>query len=290
MNDIQRKILDIFLVVKKLCEDNNIRYFAIGGTCIGAIRHKGFIPWDDDLDIAIPIDDYDRFLEIAQNNLPENLKLYTCKEIKHYQYVFSKVMDINTTFIENYNMPYPDSYKGIFVDIMPISGVPSGRLRRKIFIKQLAFFRSMNVKLRFPVSTTDTIKGRLSWLMVNKLLSFLPYTYFSDRHLNLLRNYSFDKAEYIGYVWNNKIERWLFEREWFDGVDTVEFEDAEINCPKEWDKYLTCQFGDYMKEPSEEQREGHHYGIVRTDVPYEEYLKNTNRKNEMLQHMRRAGI
>ena len=78
MNVIQERIFEIFLEIKKICEKNNIKYFAIGGTCIGAVRHKGFIPWDDDLDVAIPIEKFTEFKYFAERELPSFLKIYTC--------------------------------------------------------------------------------------------------------------------------------------------------------------------------------------------------------------------
>ena len=94
MNDIQKVILDIFKEFDRICTDNNIPYYAIGGTCIGAVRHKGFIPWDDDMDVAIPIEFWDKFIEIASRQLPDYYKLFSSMEVKHYRYLFIKIMDM----------------------------------------------------------------------------------------------------------------------------------------------------------------------------------------------------
>ena len=84
MNELQKKILDIFKAVSKICKEHGITYYAIGGTAIGAVRHQGFIPWDDDLDIAIPIEQYDQFIAIARRELPEGLIVMTPADIEHY--------------------------------------------------------------------------------------------------------------------------------------------------------------------------------------------------------------
>ena len=128
MNDTQKVILDIFACISNICNKNGIRYFASGGTCLGAVRHQGFIPWDDDLDIAIPIQDYDKIWKIAQKELPHHLKIYKEDDIRHYRYIFGKIHNENTTFIEKSEIKYPESYKGIFVDIMPISSIPDARI------------------------------------------------------------------------------------------------------------------------------------------------------------------
>ena len=96
MNDVQSKILDIFLKVNEICERNNLTYYAIGGTCIGAVRHQGFIPWDDDLDIAVPIEEWDTFWAVMERELPDSYEIYNGNHIKHYRYVFNKIHDANT--------------------------------------------------------------------------------------------------------------------------------------------------------------------------------------------------
>ena len=100
MTDLQKRILDIFREVRDILDRNGITYFAIGGTCIGAVRHGGFIPWDDDLDIAVPIEQFGRMLDLLKAELPPHLELYTGAERKHYRYIFVKVTDNRTTFIE----------------------------------------------------------------------------------------------------------------------------------------------------------------------------------------------
>ena len=100
MNSLQNEILNIFKSIKEIFERNGIDYFAIGGTCIGAVRHNGFIPWDDDLDIAVPIEQFDNMLNVLKKELPSELALYTCHNRKHYRYIFVKVINTKTTFIE----------------------------------------------------------------------------------------------------------------------------------------------------------------------------------------------
>ena len=145
MTDLQKRILDIFREVRDILDRNGITYFAIGGTCIGAVRHGGFIPWDDDLDIAVPIEQFGRMLDLLKAELPPHLELYTGAERKHYRYIFVKVTDNRTTFIEKTEIGYPDAYKGVFIDIMPISGV----LPDKRFYSRIKRYFSMNVRRRF---------------------------------------------------------------------------------------------------------------------------------------------
>ena len=120
MNELQSKILEIFKEFDRICRDNDLKYFAIGGTCIGAVRHKGFIPWDDDLDVAMPIEDYARFREVAPSSLAPQYQIYDYEEHEKCGYQFLKLFDRNTTFIEERNNNL-DSCMGVFIDIMPVA-------------------------------------------------------------------------------------------------------------------------------------------------------------------------
>ena len=108
MTEIQEKILEIFQQVSILCEKEKIEYYAIGGTCIGAIRDKGFVPWDDDMDIAIPIEQFNKFIDIARQQLPSKYEVLTYKESLHYSEIFIKVIDKETSYIEDCKMNTED--------------------------------------------------------------------------------------------------------------------------------------------------------------------------------------
>lgn len=273
MNEVQDTILQIFREAKTICERHGIPYFAIGGTCIGAVRHNGFIPWDDDLDIAIPIEDYDRFLEIAKKELPEHFSVYTCDDIRHYRYIFAKIIDSRTTFIEKNDVPYPDSYKGIFLDVMPISGVPASAASRKRFLKRIHRYTTLNTKMRFPTAEFRKWQARALSVAMLPLRLILKYTYFSDRYLNMLRKHPFASAEYTGYVWSLSIDRLIFPKEWFASQVELPFENTTIACPKEWDRYLSQQFHDYMRLPPEGERMIHSEECVDAKKSYKEYQK-----------------
>ncbi|MCM1368567.1 MAG: LicD family protein [Roseburia sp.] len=270
MTEVQKVILEIFKEIDKICRDNNIKYYAIGGTCIGAVRHQGFIPWDDDLDIAIPIEDYDRFLDIAEKTLPDHLKVYTNKNIRHYTNLFNKIIDERTTFIENSQIKYPDTYKGVFVDIMPLCGLPADPKQRQKFIKRLKRYSALNILRRDHKSSWKRRIGSLfGWV-----LSVLPYNYFSEKIYKLYRSYPLNEAEYTGYVWHSdSVDRLTFPKEFFKEAVFMPFEDASISCPADYHDYLTQQFGDYMVIPPETEQVTHN-GIVDLEKSYEWYQRN----------------
>ena len=281
MTEIQRKILKIFLEVKKICDENNIRYFAIGGTCLGAARHKGFIPWDDDLDIAMPGDDYKKFYEIAKRKLPKNLIVKRMTDVKSNTCLFMKVYDTSTTFIEESEINFPDAYKGIFIDIMPLYGIPKNTHKFKRYAITVNTSERMNNKMRETFAGSFkkySFKSKILWIMSYPINAFLRkkygYKYWSDVWERIVSKYDFDKCAYTGYVWSKIREERIFPKEWFDSYVELPFESTAIRCPIKWENYLAHQFGDYMQLPPESERMTHsNNAIVDLDKPFSYYQK-----------------
>lgn len=271
MNEIQQTILDIFREVDAVCDKLNVRYFAIGGTALGAIRHRGFIPWDDDLDIAMPVEDYSRFVVQAQRYLPEHLEIRTFESSGHTQNVFSKVVDTRTTNIEPVEKRYPDSYKGIYVDIMPMSGVPTG-IQKNAFISKVALYGAILYGLPWKVNDRSTAKHKALWLLSLPLKPFLSPMTVLKRWEGLLQSVPFDSADYVGYTWWPKLNKLIFPRKWFAESAKLPFEDTEIRMPAGYHEYLSQQFGDYMKLPPVDQRVTHN-GFIDLKHSYKDYQR-----------------
>lgn len=271
MNELQKRILDIFKEVAKLCKENGITYYAIGGTAIGAVRHKGFIPWDDDLDIAIPIEQYDRFIDLARKSLPDWLVVMTPSDIEHYASYFIKVVDKRTTLIENYAKAFPDAYYGVFVDIMPLAGVPAPGKERKRYLRMWKWNAMLNFARRFPVSRMKTRPRVAACRALKPFHKRIPFHYYTDKMFAEYRKRPLFESEYTGYVWGVRLSKLIFDVEVFGEGREMPFEDTTINCPTQVEAYLTQQFGDFMKLPPEEQRVVAHPGFVDLDTPFVEY-------------------
>ena len=273
MNNIQKCILSIFKEVSQICSNNKIPYYAIGGTCLGAVRHKGFIPWDDDLDIAIPIEYYDSFLRSIRKSLSAKYYILTPSDSQHYHSLWVKVCDSRTAFIEKSEYKYPDSYKGVFIDIMPISGIPKTRLRRKIFCLLLIFLDRSNNILRF---CRDAKKSkRYTIYLPYLILSYIiPYNFFSNVYYKLLKTQPLYDSIITGYVWYTCwLNRLIFPTSWFKNAIDIPFENTTISCPKEYHDYLTLQFGDYMTPPPVNKRQTHS-GIINLNKSFIDYQRS----------------
>lgn len=274
MNEVQKVIFDIYKEIAKVCKRHGIQHFAIAGTALGAVRHSGFIPWDDDIDIAVPIEDWDRLIAALRAELPEHLYLYTPDEHKTYRYLFIKVCDRRTTFIEECalrnNMPEEDLRKGIFVDIMPAPGFSADEAEHRKVVKTVDLLMRINDRMRNTAPGT-TVKSKITSIVAKLVNCIVPVTVWSNAYYRYLRKHPVAGSETIGSVWNS-IE---FKRIFFptsDIMDPIEvaFEDGTMCIPKNSDKCLTMRFGDYMQLPPVEQRLVHE-GHVSATVPFDQY-------------------
>ena len=281
LKKVQSKELEILNEIIKICENHNLRYYAIGGTCLGAVRHQGFIPWDDDIDIAMPDCDYEKFRLYAQNELPPHLKISDGSDNQYYGLMFMKVHNTKTTFVEKNSESYPEGYRGIFVDIMPFYGVPDPGLKRWWFIKKVKFYLRANWKRRFPFKESKKLMSKFLWVLLSPAKILVKYDFFYKKDIKFLKKRKFDSSNYTGFTWWDRgIKRLILDKSYFDDYILMNFENIQIRCPIGWEKYLTQHFGDYTSLPPENERNsGHELAIVDIDNPYTYYQKCKQGKN-----------
>lgn len=264
---LQLRILDIVKDVDKICRENDIDYYILYSSALGAIRHQGFIPWDDDFDIGMTFDNYVKFLEICEKKLDKN-KYYvqTPEKEKNYYLSFSKIRDIRTTLIEEGNENI-DIVRSVYIDVFPLVGIPNNKIKERILKINRAFMLSANMNVinnKFLRCIFDII------LKIFGRRKILKYT--TKRCFKYNTNdceYWCSIADGDGYI-QNKIKREIYGKPKY-----VKFEDIMLPVPENTDKYLKNIYGDYMKIPSEEQikfREHTPY-YLNFDLPYDEYKK-----------------
>jgi len=268
---IQKHLLKIFKVYDAICREHNLRYYAIGGTALGAVRHQGFIPWDDDMDLAMPMEDFLEFRRIAETELPEPYVLLDPDKVRLCPAAVTfKMHDSGTTHIAVNTMDYPERYIGVFIDIFPLSGMPRGRREKIRFIKEMDRCLHRNMLLRLPLSYKKKIEGKLYWLAMRPLLWFKPYNYYTKRIEELGSKWPFDNSEMIHFSWRQTARPWkkgfkyktsFYTRDFLEAAE-LPFEDTVMRVPAGYDSYLTREFGDYMKLPPKEQQVSRHPTVV----------------------------
>lgn len=271
MNDVQKVIFNIFLEVSKVLSENNIDYYANGGTCLGAVRHKGFIPWDDDIDITVKIEDYEKTKDILAKELPDYYSIRYFDNNDHYANVFFKVVDERTTCIEKIDYKYKDAYKGCFIDIMPISGMPDRQWERNLFCKKINIFRILSEMRIYGKDVLDLRWKRVVFPLLKPMFQLVPSNYYCKRWLDMLKKYPFEKCNYTGYVWWFDVARLIYKREVFGTPTPIKFEDTAMYCPEKWDVLLKQQFGDYMSLPPKEKQRPMHVGTLDLEHSYHDY-------------------
>ena len=279
--DIQLKALEILKEFQKICKKHDLLYYAIGGTCIGAIRHGGFIPWDDDIDVAMPYDDYCRFMEVCKSELKKPYSIIGPHNCVHYTMIYSKLQDESTCFVEQTVKKYKDRYCGVYIDIFPIFGLPKSDNKRKQLVNKNERIKRLNIRRRFPISDETNIKGRLYWLLNCPQKLFLKFDYYTKEQENLFAVYKFNYSEKVIFPWRMKpgkdkrgCYKDIFYYEDFKCALQVKFEDGLINVPIGYKRYLTMDFGDYMKlPPKEKQVVMHPSAIIDLNKSFKEYLK-----------------
>lgn len=281
--------LQILKEFKRICAENDLRYFAIGGTCIGAIRHHGFIPWDDDIDVAMPFEDYMRFLSIAKDSLESPYALYDPRKSEHWRFNFIKVHDTSTTFVEEKGMNYKERYAGVYIDVMPICGLPSGRIRQWVSKRDVDAKLFLSENLHTEASDHPKMTGKILYSLIKPYHDRGEFDHFTRQIDKKYGRYKFDNSDKVIFAWRRC--RSLINRNWnyesvfyyedFSNSVEVPFEDTTISVPKGYDRYLRMDFGDYMTLPPEAKQVPHHkIDIYDLDKPYIYYL-NANFKEDM---------
>lgn len=266
---LQKEILKIFMVFREICEEHNLRYWAIGGTCIGAVRHNGFIPWDDDLDVVMPDEDYQKLIDIAPKELKWPFELVPAGKLPHSPIIFAKIQNRNTTFIEEIERPFPDSYKGIFIDIFPLCGLPKMKIKRWFLVKKGHILLWFNEYVKRSVTSMRGLLKKALWVGTRCLSVLLPDNYFFNCFSKFIFKRKFDDEKYEWTaLWHVHYKKTIYKKSWFSSYVELPFETTTIRCPSEYDKLLTYQFGDYMELPPKDQRKPQHNAFIDLYHPY----------------------
>ena len=269
MKRLQRLQLEILLEIRRVCDLRGITFYIMNGTCLGAVRHKGFIPWDDDVDIGMHIKDFERFIQ-CQNDFQDKFFIQSADTDRDFKLMIARVRMNGTTLIEK-SFAHLDIHQGIFVDIYPLFGYPTNKAAAKIRSLESILYRIL-LSGETPQNHGISVK-----IVGNALLAL----YYGEKRKRTVKKLyarlkgEREDSEKVAFLFGMDVSLFYtieYQRSWFEKPSIVIFEGYEMPAPTDWDSYLRTRYNDYMKLPPKEKRMAHHgYRLVDLDHSYLDY-------------------
>lgn len=256
-------ILEVYQEIAKVCDRHGLRYYVTDGTAIGAVRHSGFIPWDDDFDISMPRPDYERFIELAKTELPSHLKFVNWKNTPELTMMLGKVQDSRREKVEEIEKTTGRILSGgIYVDIFAIDGYPESSAEI-VWVKFVTKILACIVRFRCMTFCQQSWKGKLVWILGLIFSVFMPWMT-QYRCLRTCENYlmrhPFDSSANTGRasLRITMLNRKPLPRAVWGRAQMHVFDGIRVPLPQDTDAYLRSLYGDYMKMPPEDRRRPTH--------------------------------
>ena len=273
LRQLQMVELELLLEVDRICRKCGIEYNIIAGTMLGAYRHKGFIPWDDDADVAMVRGEYERFREACRSELDESrfyFQDHTCTP--GYRWGYGKLRRKNTLFLREHqeHMPYE---QGVFIDIFPLDAVPQSQIGRSIMSLRCFCIRKLLWSRVGKIADKSTFKRGVFTLMdcipEKVVLSRL------DRIIQRAEKRDSDWVRILTFPTPNR--KWGYLRRWYEGSEEAVFEGYCFPGVRDPEDYLSFKFGEYMKLPPQEQRKVHPVSDIKLLIP--DFMKERTDEN-----------
>lgn len=261
LDEAKRIMLEILIQFDLFCKKNSLNYTLSDGTLLGAVRHKGFIPWDDDIDVTMPRNDFDKFQRLYKS---EKYKIITAEDGSRFPFFFMRLTDSNTKlkFHDTISGERRNSYYegGVFIDIFPVDNLPDNTKEAKKHVKKTNWWLNLYMKKVFEPKIFSKM-GKMRnyyWLTLHFLTSMIPHSFFKNKIYNLMTKYNEiqTRAQCVYPIcWHEPFE---FPSVTFSSYCDMVFENRIFTGIKNYDIYLKTMFGDYLTLPPKEKRVAHH--------------------------------
>ena len=262
LQETQQIALEILHTAAGICEKLELRYYLVYGTLIGAVRHYGFIPWDDDVDIMMPRPDHDLLMEYLDEHISEypHLEVFNRKTCPEYPYMITRISDSRYELVMENEKPFG---MGIFIDIYPYDGLGNTKkeaVRFGMKGDRLSSLCYQATRDHFAIETTTSFIRKCMKLPVFVFCRLCGKERFQNALEKLARVYPYDDSRFVGCViWLSWGVKDMYLRKWFDKYEYMPFDKYKFRVPAEYDTILRHTYGDYMQLPPEKDRQGHHY-------------------------------
>lgn len=265
IQEVQKIQLEIAGEIKRICDKHKIDYFMDGGTLLGAVRHKGFIPWDDDMDFGMTRTEFQRFLEAASVELKPDFFLQTWNSDFEYGLAFAKVRKNGTLYQERVSQK-SRCHDGIFVDIFPYDSLPDGLEQKKKMYRKLTLLKAM-IKMKcqycpWYAENQFSLKKWAAYLPIRFVALFANKNNLITKYETIATRYNAENTLKLFPQGGEAFGQWELDRDIFNGTMMLPFEQESYPAPIKYDKMLRTAFGDYMTPPPIEKRESTH-GVIK---------------------------
>ena len=258
LRNVQLIQLEIAKEVKRICEKNKIVYWLDSGSLLGAVRHQGFIPWDDDLDIGMKRSDYNKFISIAQKELSSDYVFQDWNTDPNYGLSFAKIRKKGTVYIEN-KAQNSLAENGIYIDIFPYDLYGDSILKQGVPLKIIKLLMSNKAGIETWRENDSINIPKFLIHMPFKAMSYLFKRKFLIKMYNIIsQKYNNHSLDYFFPQGISNYGKWIIPVAAMKEMIELPFEDTTFKVPKGYDEYLTHAYGDYMKLPPEDKRENRH--------------------------------
>lgn len=268
--------LDLLYVFQQFCSEHNLKWYMAYGSLIGAVRHKGFIPWDNDIDVMMPREDFDKFLEIAPSFFkhPYFLQTPTTENGNYYDRVI-KLRNSYTTassefeFLQGIN-------GGLFLDIFVLDTVPDNKLILKCGMTHLGFYAHFSRFLspyKLHYSGLKKVKHFI-WNSIRIMMGGVKGDYIFDKSHKCCRKLNNYKGKRCSFLVGGYKPKEIWDKEWWKEIKMMPFEFLSVPIPVDYDKILRRQYGDYLSFPKINERVNHEYLDIAPDIPYNIYFQH----------------
>ncbi|WP_051537692.1 phosphorylcholine transferase LicD [Treponema sp. C6A8] len=266
--------IDLYQKFAEVCDKYNIKYFAWAGTLLGAIRHKGFIPWDDDFDIGLLREDYEKLIKIAPKELKHPYFLQNMYSDKKYFCAYSRFRNSETTGAI-VGTDTPDYNNGIYIDIFVLDGKPEDEKELKRWYKKRDYVSFLINHFESNFKYSHGFKKLLHYVIKGFVKIFFSYDRLCKKYNKIVQKYN-NKCNCVGLMTHSYdfIHKYYCTKESLEQIVSVPFEYTKINIPKNYDEPLRNMYGSYMEFPPISKRGIWHNGqlIFDPDTPYKEFL------------------
>lgn len=253
----------------RICKKHNIKYFLGGGTLLGAVRHGGMIPWDDDMDVMMLREDYDKFLSVVNDEISDGMFFQSSETDSQYHSIFTKIRLDGTRFVTSFSRHFPEMHQGIFIDIFVHDHTSNNKYMQKLHVFKTLFARSMVFHKWEQTPMHFYGKLKLVCKFATKYINNHSFKKLEKIQDKTVRKYNKKNTKYLYDGTGEHLRHGAFPAEWLDDVEYMDFNGVKLPVPKNYDEYLKYSYGDYENWiPASSRKAGH--DIV--DVDFGSYM------------------